>query len=357
MKEYLAQLVTGQQLTAEQATGAFQAIMSGESTPAQTAAMLAMIQQRGPSIDEIVGAATVMREKVVRVAVPPGLSVIDTCGTGGDHAGTFNISTAAALVAAGAARPHGVAVAKHGNRPVTSSSGSSSVLESLGVKLNVASETLTRCLEHAGLCFCFAPNHHPAMKYAVGPRQELGFRTMFNLLGPLTNPAGAERQVIGVYEDRLTQTLANVLRRLGAVHAMVVHGKTYAAPDVTQGGFGLDEITTTGPTCMTVLKDGQIETTELHPADLGLQSASVGELRCAGPESSADIVRRILRGESGPTRDIVRLNAAAALVVADVAPDLTAGLDMAAEAIDNGSAQKALERLVEITAEDPTPVA
>lgn len=357
MKEFLAQLLSGQPLSVDQAVDAFDLIMSGQATPAQTAAMLAMIQQRGPSVDEIVGAAMVMRDKVVRVEVPDGLTVIDTCGTGGDHAGTFNISTAAALVAAGAARPHGIGVAKHGNRSVTSSSGSSSVLETLGVKLQVTTDTLRNCLEQAGLCFCFAPNHHPAMKHAIGPRQELGFRTLFNVLGPLTNPAGARRQVIGVYDDALTEPIARVLHRLGAIHAIVVHGKTYAAPDVTEGGGGLDEITTTGPTRMSVLADGRIETSELHPGDLGLTTGSIAELRCDGPESSAALVRRVLAGETGPARDIVTLNAAAALLVADLAPDLTVGLAQAREAIDSGAAQQALDKLIEITAADPTPVA
>lgn len=356
MKAYLAQLVEGRSLDASQATAAFESIMSGEATPAQTAALLALIQQRGATADELVGAATVMREKVVPVSVPAGMTVIDTCGTGGDHAGTFNISTAAALVTAGAAHPHGMGVAKHGNRSVTSSSGSSSVLETLGVKLQVGSETLSQCLAEAGLCFCFAPNHHPAMKHAIGPRQELGFRTIFNLLGPLTNPAGARRQVIGVYDDALTEPIARVLDRLGAEHAMVVHGKTYAAPDVTEGGLGLDEITTTGPTRMTVLKGGELETTELHPADLGLQAASIAELRCDGPEASAAMVRGVLSGEPGPARDIVCLNAAAALVVADLAADLTEGLKLAARTLDNGGAQRALDRLVEITAADATAV-
>ncbi len=356
MKHLLAKLVAGETLSTDEATEAFELIMTGKASPVQTAGLLAMIQQRGVTVDELVGAAVVMRRKVLSVAVPEGLTLIDTCGTGGDHAGTFNISTTAALVAAGAGRPHGVAVAKHGNRSVTSKSGSSQVLEALGVKLDVTEDILTRCLVEAGLCFCYAPSHHPAMKHAIGPRQELGFRTMFNLLGPLTNPAGTKRQVIGVYDDALTVPIARVLQRLGAEHAMVVHGKTYAAPDVTEGGLGLDEITTTGSTRMTVLKDGHIDTTDLHPTDLGLHAASIAELRSDGVDASADVVRRVLSGECGPARDIVCLNAAAAMVVADLAGDLSEALELAAETIDSGAAQLALTRLVEITSGDARAV-
>jgi anthranilate phosphoribosyltransferase len=337
----------GQSLSEDEAYEAFQLIMTGKASDAQIGALLTGIAVRpgGFTVDEIVGAARVMREHAAKVQVPQGVEVIDTCGTGGDHSGTFNISTTAALIAAGA----GAYVAKHGNRSVTSRSGSSQVLEALGVRLDVDGDRLQRCLAEAKLCFCFAPAHHPAMKFAIGPRKELGFRTIFNVLGPLTNPAQARRQVIGVYHDNLTEPIAQALRRLGAQHAMVVHGKTYAAPDVTEGGGGLDEITTTGPTRMTVLKDGSVETTELHPADLGLKAASVGELRIDSIEGSADIVQRVLDGDQGPARDIAALNAAAALVVADRADDLRAGLSGAYQAIDNGEARRTLEKLVEIT--------
>lgn len=347
MTDLLAVLARGRSLSEDEAAAAFEIIMTGHATDAQIGALLGAMQARpeGPTIDEIVGAARVMRRHAAGIDLPPGLEVIDTCGTGGDASGTFNISTAAALIAAGA----GARVAKHGNRSVTSNSGSSQVLQALGVNLEVDGPTHGLCLEQAGLCFCFAPAHHPAMKHAVGPRKELGFRTIFNVLGPLTNPAGARRQVLGVFESRLTETIAAVLQRLGALHAMVVHGQTPAAPDTTHGGLGLDELTTTGPTRITVLKDDALETSELHPADLGLAAASVEQLRIADVDASASVIRAVLDGEPGPARDIASLNAAAALVVADLASDLKQGLDKARESLDAGAAKRSLEKLVELT--------
>lgn len=352
MKQMLQQLVMGQTLTAEQAHGVFDLIMAGQSTPAQTAALLAMIQQRGPSVDEIVGAALVMRERAIRVVVPDGLTAIDLVGTGGDHARTFNISTAASLVAAAAARPHDVAVAKHGNKAVTSNSGSSQVLKTLGVKLMVKPETLTRCLDEAGICFCFAPAHHPAMKHAAPVRADLGFRTLFNILGPLTNPAGATRQVIGVFEPSLTMTLANVLKKLGSEHAMVVHGQLPANTGQTHGA--LDELSTCGPSQISHVKGEQIKTYEVDPTTLGLPLSHPEALHADSPEQSAKIIRKLLDKAHGPARDIVCLNAAAALVVADIAEDLVDGLERAAAAIDSGKAQQALDQLVAITQADPT---
>jgi anthranilate phosphoribosyltransferase len=349
----LQQLAGGEPLSEAQAREAFSLVMSGQATGAQIGAMLMAMAVRdgGPTVDEITGAARAMREAAMKVVVPAGMEVIDTCGTGGDHTGTFNISTTAAIIAAGA----GAVVAKHGNRSVTSKSGSSQVLEQLGVNLSppeAGPEVLTRCLTEARICFCFAPAHHPAMKHAAGPRKELGFRTLFNLLGPLTNPAGAKRQVIGVYDASLTEKIAEVLKRLGTVHAMVVHGTTLGGPDVTEGGLGLDELTTTGPTRVTELKGGTITTRQLHPADLGLATATVGQLRIEGVEESAEMIRRILDGEKGPARQIAALNAAAALVVADCAKDLRMGLDLAFEAIDNGAAKRTLALLVKLTNED-----
>jgi anthranilate phosphoribosyltransferase len=347
MTELLAVLGRGEALNEDQAAAAFERVMTGGATEAQIGALLAAMQARpgGPTIDEIVGAARIMRRHAKAIDVPAGLDVIDTCGTGGDASGTFNISTTAALIAAGA----GARVAKHGNRSVTSASGSSQVLEALGVNLGVADGVHGRCLEESGLCFCFAPAHHPAMKHAIGPRKQLGFRTVFNVLGPLTNPAGAKRQVIGVFENRLTETLARVLQRLGAVHAMVVHGQTLAAPDTTHGGLGLDELTPTGPTRITILKDGRIDTSEMHPGDVGLSPASVDDLRISSIDGSAELIRRLLEGEPGPARDIACLNAAAALVVADLAPDLNHGIKRAREALDNGAAKRSLEKLVALT--------
>ncbi len=352
MKSLLAQLVAGGSLDADQAVHAFEQIMTGRATPAQVGAMLALIAQRGATTQELLGAARVMRDKVAAVAVPAGLTVVDTCGTGGDAAGTFNISTASALVVAGAGRPHNVAVAKHGNRSVTSRSGSSQVLEAMGVKLRVQTATLARCLDEAGICFCFAPAHHPAMKHVAPLRQELGFRTLFNLLGPLTNPAHAKRQVIGVFDPGLTQRIAQVLQSLGSVQAMVVHGQP---PGATGRGGGLDELTTAGMNRISHLRGGDIQTYDLDPGAFGFAQADLSALSVDGPQASAEVIQRVLSGQPGPTRDIVCLNAAAALVVADVAADLGQGIRLAAQAIDSGQAAWALKKLVELSQAAPTP--
>lgn len=348
MKELLAQLSVDRPLSTEQAIEAFGCIMSGESTPAQTGALLAMIQLRGPTIDEIVGAATVMRSQASTVRVPDGITVIDTCGTGGDHAKTFNISTASALVAAAAARPHGIAVAKHGNRSVTSKSGSSQVLEALGVKLSVDSSTLTRCLDEVGLCFCFAPAHHPAMKYAAPVRSDLGFRTIFNILGPMTNPAGARRQLIGVFSPDLTELLATVLSRLGCDHAMVVHGTFLER----FGGGAIDELSTCGLSNVSYVHNENVHSEIFDPIALNLPYANPNSLRVDSVQASADVIRSILAGEQGPARDIVTLNSAAALVVAGLANDLVTGLQLASDAIDCNAAKNLLKRLVQVTQTD-----
>lgn len=346
LQPYLARIAAGASLDEAAAHEAFAIIMTGEAAEAQIGALLLGIEARGgPTIAEITGAARVMREHVARVSVPEGMEVIDTCGTGGDHTGTFNISTASALIAAGA----GARVAKHGNRSVTSKSGSSQVLEALGVNLQAAPETLTKCLVEAGLCFCFAPAHHPAMKHAIATRRALGVRTIFNVLGPLTNPAGATRQVMGVFADTLTEPIAQVLKNLGATKAMVVHGKSIASPDLTEGGSGLDEIATTGPTQITLLADGQISTSSFHPADLGMTLSSLKELQVDSVEASAAVIRQILKGQPGPATDIACLNAAAALVIADLATDLKDGFAKAKQACANGSAHHVLETLVNIT--------
>ncbi|MCC6579138.1 MAG: anthranilate phosphoribosyltransferase [Phycisphaeraceae bacterium] len=338
MKHLLTELMAGNTLSQQQAEEAFELIMTGQASQPQIAALLTLLQFRGPTVDELTGAARIMRRHVVPVVVPPGLRVIDTCGTGGDHGGTFNISTAAALVAAAAGRPLGVAVAKHGNRSVTSSSGSSQVLECLGVTLTVPPETLTRCLDVAGICFCFAPNHHPAMKHAMPVRQALGFRTVFNILGPLTNPAGATRQVVGVFAPELAETIAHVLARLGTEHAMVVHGQ------------GLDELTTWGMSHITIVRHGEVETCSWPASSLDLAPGNLQALKADSPGDSARIVREVLAGVPGPARDIVALNAAAALVVADIAPDLAHGFHLAAQAIDQGHARDTLDQLIALTA-------
>lgn len=346
MKPLLAQLVAGHPLTTEQTIEAFEMIMTGQATAAQIGALLGMLQLRGPTVDEITGAATVMRAKAVKVAVPAGLTVIDTCGTGGDHAETFNISTAAALVAAAVGRPRGIAVAKHGNRSVTSKSGSSTVLETLGVKLAVSGETLTRCLDEAGICFCFAPAHHPAMKYAAPVRQELGFRTLFNMIGPLTNPAQAKRQVMGVFDAALTEPIANVLLRLGAERAMVVHGQ------FIPGTSGLDELTTTGISQVSEVYNGAVHTRHINAATMGLPNADPASLRVESPEQSAAFLHQIFAGTKGAPRDIVVLNAAAALVVADLAMDLPQGIALAQAALDSGAVAHVLGKLIALTKAD-----
>ncbi|MGB0766865.1 MAG: anthranilate phosphoribosyltransferase [Phycisphaeraceae bacterium] len=354
MKDILAHLVQGLPLATEQAVYAFDLIMSGHAEPTQTAALLAMIQQRGATVDELVGAATVMRKKAAKVAVPDGLTAIDTCGTGGDHAGTFNISTASAIVAAGAGRPLDLCVAKHGNKSVTSNSGSSQVLDTLGVKLTVDTDTLTKCLDQAGICFCFAPAHHPAMKHAGPVRADLGFRTLFNLVGPLTNPAGTKRQIMGVFSPKLTEMIAEVLVELGSIHAMVVHGQM---PDADGDGAhqgGLDELSTCGLSRISTVKDGKVATTEEDPTDLGLSLGHPSALRVDGPEASAKIITDLLAGQPGAPREIVALNAGAALVVGGVAATLTEGLAMAFDAIDTGKAKAALDALVELTNQDHT---
>jgi len=347
VKDLLAHLSTGQSLSLEQSTEAFSLIMDGQAQPAQIGALLAMIQVRGATVDELTGAATVMREKATHVTAPDGLTLVDTCGTGGDGLGTFNISTAAAIVTAGAGRPHNLAVAKHGNRSVTSNSGSSQVLETLGVKLQVTPETLTQCLDEAGMCFCFAPAHHPAMKHAAPVRAELGFRTIFNLVGPLTNPAGAKRQVLGVFAEPLTEMLGEVLLKLGSERAMVVHGKMPVGDANHVAGF--DELSTAGPSTITELRGGQLHHQELDPDSLGLPFSHPSALKVEGPEQSAAVIQSVLAGEHGPARDIVCLNAAAALVVGDVATDLSEGLERAQSTIDAGKAKAALDQLIAIT--------
>lgn len=343
LKPLLSKLVQGQSLDCDEAESAFETIMSGEAGEAQIGSLLTAMSMRagGPTVDEIIGAAKVMRAHATGVAVPEGMDVIDTCGTGGDHSGTFNISTTAALIAAGA----GAKVAKHGNRSVTSTSGSSQVLEALGVKLQVSGETLTKCLEVAGLCFCFAPAHHPAMKYAVGPRKQLGFRTIFNVLGPLTNPAGAKRQVMGVYDERLTETIAKVLEALGSEAAMVVHGKSGMGDDAG----GLDEISAMGTTQVSRLTQGKVETYHISPVEIGIEAIDLNAIKADGVEASAAMIRGVLDGEDGPARVIAALNAGAALVVAGIEEDLKAGYERACQAIDDGAAKHVLDELVKVS--------
>ncbi len=339
-KPLLAKLVDGRILSADEAHAFFAACLRGEPTPAQVAAAVTALRIRGETVEEIAAFATAMREAARTLDHP--YDAIDTCGTGGDGQHTFNISTAAALVLAGA----GLKVAKHGNRAMSSKSGSSDVLSVLGVNLQADPAQQRRSLDQAGIAFLFAPAYHGAMRH-VGPvRAEIGFRTVFNLLGPLSNPAGAKRQVMGVYDPRLLEPLAEVLGRLGATRAWTVHGQ------------GLDELTTTGETEVAEWKDGAVRRFTVTPEDAGLPRADLAALRGGDAEENALALRALLDGATGAYRDIVLLNAAAALIVADRVADLAEGAALAAAVIDDGRAARALADLVEATnaviEEDPT---
>jgi anthranilate phosphoribosyltransferase len=308
-------------------------IMTGEATPLQVASFLTALRMKGETVAEITGAARVMREKAHRVNVD-GKTVLDTCGTGGDQKGTFNISTTSAFVVAGA----GVNVAKHGNRSVSSQSGSADVLGALGVKVDAPKERVEECIAKIGIGFLFAPLLHEAMKYAMEARRDIGIRTIFNLLGPLTNPAMATHQLIGIYSGELVSTIANVLKNLGSARAMVVHGLE-----------GLDEISLCGPTKVAELRDGQVKEYILDPEQVGLRRCAMADLHGGSAEQSAIIVRGVLSGDQGPARDVVLLNSGAALYVSGSAATIQDGIKLAAESIDTGKAQRKLEQLVELT--------
>ncbi len=333
IQEAIRDLIAGTDLGRAKMRAVMEQIMSGQATDAQIGAFLVALRIKGETIDEIAGGAEVMREKATPiVTVRPDL--IDTCGTGGDDSGTFNISTTVAFVACGA----GLAVAKHGTRSISSQCGSSDVLTALGVNVEAAPEKVGECIDEVGIGFLFAIALHGAMKHAVGPRKELATRTVFNILGPLTNPAGAKRQLLGVFDGALTEALAGVLRELGSDQALVVHGSD-----------GLDEITLTGPTQVSELRDGQVSTRQIHPGDFGLQTVSAEALKGGDADHNARILRGVLDGEEGPQRDVVLLNAAAAIVVGGLAENITAGLEVARESIDSGKARQALDRLVEVS--------
>jgi len=335
IKEIIGKVVEGRHLSAEESARAMEAIMSGEATPAQVAAFVVALRMKGETVDEITGCARVMRARAARV--DPGPSehlVVDTCGTGGDAKHTFNISTGAALVAAGA----GVTVAKHGNRAVSSQSGSADVLRALGVNIEAERSRVERCLREAQIGFLFAPMLHGAMKYAIGPRREIGVRTIFNILGPLTNPAGAPCQLLGVYDDAWVEPLAGVLRNLGSRHCLVVHSTD-----------GLDEISISAATHVAELRDETIRTYMLAPEDVGIPRAEQAALRVNSLDEAAEALRRVLRGEAGPLRDVVVLNAAAAIMVSGAAADLAEGIERARASIDSGAARRSLEKMIEIT--------
>ena len=331
--EILSGVIGGSDLTRDQAHWAFGQIMDGQLTEAQVAGLLVAMAAKGEAVEEITGAAMAMRARAVRIDAG-GADVIDTCGTGGTGLSTFNISTVAALVCAGA----GATVAKHGNRTNTRASGSANVLTALGVNLDADPTCVARCLAEAGICFCFAVKCHPAMKYAVPVRKQLAVRTIFNVLGPLTNPAGARRQLMGVFDAALTEPIATVLGALGAVHAMVVH-----ADD------GLDEISITSETQVSEFADGHLATRKIKPEDFGLARAPMDDLLVDSAEQSAEMIRGVLAAQPGPARDIVLLNAAAALAVAGRVEDIAAGVPPAAQSIDSGAAAEALEKLVAVS--------
>jgi anthranilate phosphoribosyltransferase len=328
LKSLLAHVAQGRSLSESEAEAAFDMIMSGDATPSQMGAFLMALRVRGETVDEITGAARIMRAKAVGIDAP--LGTIDTCGTGGDSSGSFNISTASALVVAGC----GVPVAKHGNRALSSKSGSADVLTALGVNIDADLGIVRQCLWEIGIGFLMAPRHHSATRHVAPTRVELGTRTIFNLLGPLSSPAKAPRQLVGVFAPEWVRPMAEVLGRLGSERAWVVHGA------------GLDELTTAGTTTVAALEDGKVEIFEIAPEDVGLERVRVEDIRGGEPQHNALLMRDVLAGTGGPLRDVVLLNSGAALVIAGVAEGLEDGIERAARSLDSGDAQRVLEALV-----------
>ena len=329
IKEAIGQLVGGHPLTMDEASAVMNEIMEGSATPAQFGAFVTALRLKGETVEEIAGFARTMRSKALRVSISE--TVVDTCGTGGDGKGTFNISTTAAFVVAAC----GLKVAKHGNRAMSSQCGSADVLEALGVKIDLNPEQVQKCLEKVGIGFMLAPVFHPSMKYAAAPRKEVGIRTVFNILGPLTNPAGARAQVLGVPEKSLTEKMATVLKMLDCQHALVVHGED-----------GLDEITITGKTFVSELKKGSIKNYEVTPEEFGLPRSKPDSVKGGTAKDNAELLRSILSGKKGPCRDIVLMNAAAALLAGDKVTTLGQGITLAEQAIDNGKALQKVEELI-----------
>lgn len=332
IKEAIQTLIAGNSLTMEQAEQVMEEIMNGEATPAQFGAFVTALRLKRETVDEIIGLAKTMRAGAIPVVTD--VPVVDTCGTGGDGAGTFNISTAAVFVAAGA----GLQVAKHGNRAMSSQCGSADILEALGVKIDLNAQQVKACLDEVGIGFMFAPVFHPAMKYAAAPRREIGIRTVFNILGPLTNPAGAKAQVIGVADGTLLNKMALALKGLDCHHALIVHGED-----------GLDEITVTGKTYICELKDGGIKSYSISPENFGLSRAGLDDLRGGTVDENAALMHSILAGTPGPQRDVVLMNAAAVLLAGDRVANLKQGLDLAKEVVDSGRALNKLEKLIEFS--------
>jgi len=342
--EAVRALVDGKDLSRIEAAAAMEAIMSGAATNAQIAAFLTALRMKGETVEELIGFAQVMRQKAVKVRTRASEVVgatgtdremlIDTAGTGGDASGTFNVSTATAFVVAGA----GLKVAKHGNRSVSSLCGSADVVETLGINIELSAAKVARCVDEVGIGFLYAPLLHTAMKHVMAARREMGIRTVFNMLGPLTNPAGANAQVIGVYSDALTEPLARALAELGTLRAYVVHGDD-----------GLDEISNTGPSHISEVREGVVRSSTVRPEDFGLPRSSLQDLRGGDREENAAIVRHVLAAEAGPRRDIVLMNAAAALVVGGKAHDFKEGVALAAESVDSGAAAAKLAGLIALS--------
>ena len=338
IRDAIRKVVDREDLTEAEAVAVMTEIMDGDATPAQIASFITALRMKGETVDEVTGFARVMHEKSIKIPTKARpTAIIDTCGTGGDHLGTFNISTTAAFVVAGA----GVAVAKHGNRAMSSKCGSADVMEALGVAITLSPDHVGQCIDEVGIGFMFAPAHHPSMKRAGVPRKEIGIRTVFNILGPLTNPAGAKRQLIGVCEEHLTDLIAGALRNLGSEHAIVAHGLD-----------GIDELSTVGPTKVVELLDGKLTTYHLSPEDVGLKTADVRDLRQGeDPAESARIAESVLTGAPGACREIVLLNAGAALKVAGSASSFQDGITLAERSIDSGDALKALDGLRKLSQE------
>jgi len=334
IQEALAQLLSKRSLSMDEMGEVMQQVMTGEATPAQIGALLAALRMKGESVEEVAGAAKVMRALAASVQVDD--SAIDIVGTGGDSTSTFNISTCCALVAAAA----GVKVAKHGNRSVSSKSGAADFLEAAGVNIDLDTDQVARCVKEVGLGFMFAPRHHSAMKHAIGPRKEMGVRTIFNLLGPLTNPAGTRRQLLGVYDQAWVKPIADVLNKLGSEHVLVVHGDG-----------GMDEISLSGPTHVAELRNGQVTEYEVTPGLFGLQAQPIDAIVVDGPEHSLAMIRSVLANDTGAARDIVVMNAGAALYVGGVAESIEEGVEAAAKVLASGEAANKLTELVALTQE------
>ncbi|WP_417668670.1 anthranilate phosphoribosyltransferase [Roseibium sp.] len=328
-KDFIAKVSTGASLSRDEARAAFETILSGEATPSQLGGFLMALRVRGETIAEVTAAVDTMRAKMLPVKAPD--DAIDIVGTGGDNSGSYNISTCTALVVAGC----GVPVAKHGNRSLSSKSGAAEALAQLGVNIDIGPDKIAKCIHEAGLGFMFAPLHHSAMKHVGPTRMELGTRTIFNLLGPLSSPAGVKKQLLGVYDRQWLEPIAEVLKTLGSTHVWVVHGSD-----------GMDEITTTGPTYVCELRDGEIRSFEINPTDVGLPLAKSEDLKGGEPAENAKALREVLAGAKNAYRDVVLFNAAAALFIAGKCDTLKDGVDMAARSIDDGSAADCLERLV-----------